>query len=265
MTAAQQLDTISLERDGHVLVMGLNRPDKRNSFNVAMLADLSRAYALLEADDTLRAGVLFAHGDHFTSGLDLAEVGPYIASGQNPFPDDGRDPWRLDGDWTKPVVAAVQGWCLTLGIELLLAADIRIAAAGTRFAQLEVQRGIYPFGGATIRLPRHTGWGNAMRWLLTGDEFDADEALRIGLIQEVAADAAAAQAKAREIAHTIADRAAPLGVRAVLASAHLARAEGDAAAIERLRPEMTRLFGTADAAEGVQSFIERRAAHFQGH
>ena len=103
-----------------------------------------------------------------------------------------------------------------------------------------------------------------MRWLLTGDEFDADEALRIGLVQEVAADAAAAQAKAREIAHTIADRAAPLGVRAVLASA-LARAEGDTAAIERLRPEMTRLFGTADAAEGVQSFIERRAAHFQGH
>ena len=89
----------------------------------------------------------------------------------------------------------MQGWCLTLGIELLLAADIRIAAAGTRFAQLEVQRGIYPFGGATIRLPRHTGWGNAMRWLLTGDEFDADEALRIGLVQEVAADAAAAQPK----------------------------------------------------------------------
>ena len=127
---------------------------------------------------------------------------PRIASGQDPFPDDGRDPWRLDGDWTKPVVAAAQGWCLTLGIELLLAADIRIAAAGTRFAQLEVLRGIYPFGGATIRLPRQTGWGNAMRWLLTGDEFDADEALRIGLVQEVAADAAAAQAQGpRDRAH----------------------------------------------------------------
>jgi enoyl-CoA hydratase/carnithine racemase len=181
-----------------------------------------------------------------------------------PFPDDGRDPWRLDGTWTKPIVAAAHGWCLTLGIELLLAADIRVAAAGTRFSQMEVLRGIYPFGGATIRLPRHTGWGNAMRWLLTGDEFDAEEALRIGLIQEIAADAATAAAKAREIAHTIADRAAPLGVAAVLASAHLARSEGDAAAIERLRPEVTRLFGTADAAEGVQSFVERREARFQG-
>ena len=115
---------------------------------------------------------------------------------------------------------------MTLGIELLLAADIRIAAAGTRFTQLEVQRGIYPFGGATIRLPREAGWGNAMRWLLTGDEFDAAEAHRIGLVQEVADDAAAALARAREIAHTIADRAAPLGVRATLASAHLARERG---------------------------------------
>jgi hypothetical protein len=162
------LETVSLERDGHVLVIGLNRPDKRNSFNMAMLADLSRAYALLESDDTLRAGVLFAHGDHFTAGLDLVDVGPNIVAGQSPFPDDGRDPWRLDGTWTKPIVAAAHGWCLTLGIELLLAADIRVAATGTRFAQLEVLRGIYPFGGATIRLPREIGWGNAMRWLLTG-------------------------------------------------------------------------------------------------
>ncbi len=265
MTAQElTLDTVTLERDGHVLAIGLNRPDKRNAFNQAMLADLSRAYGLLESDDTLRAGVLFAHGDHFTAGLDLVDVGPNIVSGELPFPDDGRDPWRLDGTWTKPVVAAAHGWCMTLGIELLLAADIRVAAAGTRFAQMEVRRGIYPFGGATIRLPQQTGWGNAMRWLLTGDEFDAEEALRIGLLQEVAADATEAQVTARAIAHTIADRAAPLGVRAVLASAHLVRTEGDSAAIERLRPDMTQLFGTADAAEGVQSFIERREARFQG-
>jgi enoyl-CoA hydratase len=265
MTAPElTLDTVTLERDGHVLAIGLNRPDKRNAFNTAMLTDLSRAYALLESDETLRAGVLFAHGDHFTSGLDLADVGPKVASGQATVPDGGRDPWRLDGTWTKPIVAAAQGWCMTLGIELLLAADIRIAAAGTRFKQMEVLRGIYPFGGATIRLPRQTGWGNAMRWLLTGDEFDAEEALRIGLIQEIAPDAAAAVAKAREIAHTIADRAAPLGVQATLASAQLAISDGDAAAIERLRPEVIRLFGTNDAAEGVQSFVERREARFRG-
>lgn len=263
-TQLQTLDTVSLERDGHVLLIGLNRPDKRNSFNVAMLADLSRAYALLESDDMLRAGVLFAHGDHFTSGLDLVDVGPNIVADQTPFPEDGRDPWRLDGTWTKPLVAAAHGWCMTLGIELLLAADIRVAAAGTRFAQIEVLRGIYPFGGATLRFPRETGWGNAMRWLLTGDEFDADEAHRIGLVQDVAIDAAAALERAREIAQTIAERAAPLGVKAALASAHLARDRGDEAAIERLRPEVTRLFSTGDAAEGMQSFVERRPARFTG-
>lgn len=103
-----------------------------------------------------------------------------------------------------------------------------------------------------------------MRWLLTGDEFDAAEAHRIGLVQEVAGDAAAALARARDIAHTIADRAAPLGVQATLASAHLARTRGEAAATVRLRPVVTELFTSEDAAEGVQSFIERRDAHFQG-
>lgn len=266
MTAAQDpsLETVTLERDGHVLIMTLNRPDKRNAFNVAMLADLSRAYALLESDDDLRVGVLLAAGEHFTAGLDLVDVGPSIANGVVPFPEGGRDPWRLDGDWTKPVVAAAQGRCLTLGIELLLAADIRVAAADTRFAQIEVRRGIYPFGGATIRWPRDSGWGNAMRWLLTGDEFDAEEAHRIGLVQEVAADAPAARARAIDIARTISDRAAPLGVAATLASAHLARSAGPDAAVERLRPEVMRLFATADAAEGVQSFIERREARFEG-
>ena len=258
------MDTVSLERDGHVLLIGLNRPEKRNAFTLAMLADLSRAYALLESDDSLRAGVLFAHGEHFTAGLDLIDVGPAIASGTDPLPEDGRDPWRLDGAWSTPLVAAAHGRCLTLGIELLLAADIRVAAADTRFAQIEVLRGIYPFGGATLRLPREVGWGNAMRWILTGDEFDAAEAHRIGLVQEVASDAETALTRAREIAHTIADRAAPLGVRATLASAHRARDEGDAAAIADLRPEVTRLFGTADAAEGLQSFGERRAATFTG-
>jgi enoyl-CoA hydratase/carnithine racemase len=258
------LETVTLERDGHVLLMGLNRPRKRNSFDRAMLADLARAYAVLESDAEVRAGVLFAHGDHFTAGLDLADVAPSIAAGERPVPQDGRDPWRLDGPWTTPLVAVAHGWCMTLGIELLLAADIRIAAVGTRFTQLEVQRGIYPFGGATIRLPREAGWGNAMRWLLTGDEFDAAEAHRIGLVQEVADDAAAGLAKAREIAHTIAERAAPLGVRATLASAHTARQQGEAAAIERLVPDVTALFASEDAAEGVQSFIERRQARFQG-
>src|SRR4051794_8616061 len=256
-------DTVTLERDGHVLLIGLNRPHKRNSFDRAMLADLSRAYALLESDDSLRAGVLFAHGDHFTAGLDLVDVGPGIAAGDSPFPDDGRDPWRLDGTWTTPLIAVAHGWCMTLGIELLLAADIRIAAVGTRFTQLEVQRGIYPFGGATIRLPREAGWGNAMRWLLTGDEYDATEAHRIGLVQEVV-DSGKQFDRAVELAEAIATRSAPLGVKTTLASAQRALTEGDAAAAARLTPDMVALLQTADGTEGMMSFIERRPANFSG-
>src|SRR6201995_3036188 len=183
--ALPQLETVTLERDGHILLIGLNRPDKRNAFNQVMLSDLARAYGLLESDPSVRVGVLFAHGDHFTGGLDLVDVGPNIASGNLPLPADGRDPWRLDGSWTTPLVAAAHGWCMTLGIELLLAADIRVAATGTRFAQLEVQRGISPFGGAPLRLPREFGSVYAMFWLLTGAEFDAAEAPLIVLVHEV--------------------------------------------------------------------------------
>ena len=111
---------------------------------------------------------------------------PVFASGAFPIPDGGRDPLGVYGPpVTKPVVIAIQGICYTIGIELMLAADIRVAARTARFGQLEIKRGIFPFGGATFRLPQRVGWGNAMRWLLTGDEFGADEAHRIGLVQEV--------------------------------------------------------------------------------
>ncbi len=226
MSTTENHGVLTLERRGHVLLMGLNRPQKRNAFNIELLMELGRAYELLERDDDLRCGVLFAHGDHFTGGLDLAEVGPALAEGNLSYPEDARDPWRNDGKpWTTPVIAAAQGWCMTLGIELLLAADIRVASSDARFAQLEIQRGIYPFGGATIRLPREAGWGNAMRWLLTGDEYDAPEAHRIGLIQEIT-ELGAHLDRAVELAERIATRSAPLGVRTTLSSASIHRVMG---------------------------------------
>lgn len=264
MSTTDEAGVLTLERRGHVLLMGLNRPEKRNAFNLELLRELGRAYELLERDGDLRCGVLFAHGEHFTGGLDLAEVAPALADGTLDFPEDARDPWRNDGrPWTTPVVAAAHGWCMTLGIELLLAADIRVAGSDVRFAQLEIQRGIYPFGGATIRLPREAGWGNAMRWLLTGDEYDADEAHRIGLIQEVTEPGRQLD-RAVELAEGIATRSAPLGVRATLESAQRALAEGDEAAVARLRGDMVALMQTEDGAEGMTSFVERRPARFTG-
>ena len=162
----------------------------------------------------------------------------------------------------KPVVVAVQGTCLTIGIELMLATDIRIAATTTRFGQIEVKRGIYPVGGATLRFPREVGWGNAMRWLLTGDEFDAAEALRIGLVQEVVPPGEQLD-RAIALAQTIAAQA-PLGVYATLASSRAAIPAAEHAAAARLMPDLAPIMKSADVAEGLRAFLERRPGTFEG-
>lgn len=251
------------ERDGRVFHVVLDRADKMNAFDLRMLRELAEAVSEYEADDGLWCSVLSANGDNFTAGLDLAEVGPAIRDGARLFPEGSVDVLNLrEPKRKKPMVMAVQGWCLTIGIELLLAADVRLAAEGTRFGQIEINRGIFPFGGATIRLPAIAGWGNAMRWLLTGEKFDAAEALRIGLVQEVV-PAGELRARATEIAKTVAKQA-PLGVWATLRSARTAEREGIDAAVAELLQIARELMDTEDAAEGVRSFIERREGNFKG-
>jgi enoyl-CoA hydratase len=252
---------ITTERRGHLLLIGFNRASKMNAFDSQMLGMLAEAFAELENDPELRCGVIFAHGPHFTAGLDLADVAPRMADGSLDLRNVPIDPWGVHGKRRgKPTVVAVQGRCLTLGIELCLAQDVCVAASDARFAQIEIKRGIFPFGGATFRLVQTAGWGNAMRWLLTGDEFDAQEAHRIGLIQEVVEPGRQLE-RAIAIAETIAAQA-PLGVQATIASARSA-VEQEAAA-RALLPEITRLMASEDAREGLQSCLERRAAHFRG-
>ena len=156
----------------------------------------------------------------------------------------------------------MQGTCLTLGIELILASDIAVAARGTRFGQIEVTRGILPFGGATLRFPRAVGWGNAMRYILTGDLFDAAEAHRIGLVQEVVEDGEQFD-RALELAERIAAQA-PLAVQAALANAKRAVRDGDAAAEAELQPALVRLVGSEDARIGMEAFLTRTEARFVG-
>ena len=242
--------------------MGLDRVAKRNAFDLPMWDGLCRAYGELERDPELRVGVLHALGDHFTGGLDLPQWGPVFASGKFAIPDGGINPLGLASQISKPIVAAVQGICLTIGIELLLATDVRIAARGTRFAQIEIKRGIYPAGGATLRFPREVGWGNAMRWLLTGDEFDAAEAHRIGLVQEVT-EHGQQLARAVAIAEVIAEQA-PLGVYATLASSRHALPESERTAAARLYADLAPLLQTEDVQEGMRAFLERRPGKFRG-
>ncbi|MBC7796992.1 MAG: crotonase/enoyl-CoA hydratase family protein [Pyrinomonadaceae bacterium] len=263
--AVTQETRIAVEERGHVLLIGINRPNKLNAFDKQMFDEISLAFAKLEDDDNLRCAVVYANGRAFTAGLDLANVAPLDINGELDMPVDGVDPWAIFASGrtrTKPAVVATHGKCFTIGIELILALDVCVASEDATFAQIEVQRGIFPFCGATIRFPQIAGWGNAMRWILTGDEFDAKEALRIGLVQEIV-EAGKQLERAIEIAERIAAQA-PFGVRATIASARTAQNEGSRAAAEKLLPEVVKIFATEDANEGTQSFIERRKAVFKG-
>ena len=257
------MERISFERLGRVARIGLSRPEKRNAFDMKMLHELAQAFTDYEDDADLWCAVLFAHGDHFTAGLELSEVGPAVVSGAPFFPDGLVDPLGLGARRReKPLVTAIQGYCLTIGIELALASDIRLAADTARFGQIEIKRGILPFGGATIRMPFLTGWGNAMRYLLTGDMFDAAEAHRIGLVQEVA-PAADLVDRATALATRVAAQS-PLGVRGTLASSRGAITDGPEAEARRLLSRAREVMTSEDAAEGMRSFIERRDAVFKG-
>jgi len=255
---------VTVAREGHVLLIGLDRPDKRNAADWRVLQQLTLAYGELDRDPELRAGLVFGHGDHFSAGLDLEDVARHIGpTGLDLVPEGGIHPWGMDGrPVSKPVVLAVQGTCLTLGVELALASDIVVAADSTRFGQIEVRRGILPFGGATTRFAARAGWGDAMRWMLTGDSFDAVEALRIGLVQEVVPHGEQYE-RGLALAQTIAAQA-PLAVQATLANARLAVREGVAAAEARLQSELVRLASTEDAAIGLKAFAERSTAEFVG-
>lgn len=252
---------ISTEKRGHVMLVGLDRPEKRNAFDPPMFERLAAAYTAMEDDPEIRCGVLFAHGDHFTGGLDLVKMAPTFAQGRFPMKDGEVDPLGLYGRVrTKPMIGAVQGMCFTIGIELLLACDIRIAGRSAKFSQIEVKRGIFPFGGATIRFARETGWGNAMRWILTGDDFDAVEAHRIGLVQEI--DDHPIE-RAFALAGTIADQA-PLGVRTTMLEARRAAAPDEPEHAKHLFAALGPVMQSEDAREGMMSFVERRSAKFTG-
>jgi enoyl-CoA hydratase/carnithine racemase len=255
---------IQVEQREHLLLMGICRPQKMNALSRDMFHALALAMHRLEHDPELRAGVIWAEGPHFTSGVDLTDWAEAFASG-SPFPiGDGEiDPFSMSGPrLSKPLVIAVQGRCYTWGWELLLNTDLRVAASDTRFAMLEVRRGFHACAGATLRLPMEIGWANAQRYLLTGDELGADEAYRLGLVQQVCAPGEQLQA-----ALALADRvatAAPLGVQGSLRSSRTCVLEGEQAAIDVTLRSMADVMRSEDAAEGVRSFVERRQAVFRG-
>ena len=214
---------IDCEVRGHVLLICINRPAKRNGFTARMFRELAEAYTTLDDDPALPR-------------------------------------YRRR---TKPMVVAVKGITFTVGIELMLAADIVVAADDCRFSQLEVKRGIMATGGATLRMAERSGLGNAMLHLLTGDEFGAAEAYRLNYVQKVV-EPAQVLPEALQIAEQIAAQA-PLAVVATRMNVLRVLEEGPMAAMREFETTQKRLANSDDAAEGVRSFVEKRAARFVGH
>ena len=216
----------------------------------------------LQAVD-LRCGVLYAEGDHFPAGLDMPKIAPLRQQGKPLVPPTEVDPFNLrEPIRTKPMVIALKGIAFTVAIELMLAADIAIAADNCRFSQLEVKRGIMAGCGATFRRVERAGWGNAMKILLTGDEFTAQDAYRLNFVQEVV-PVGQEFTRALAVAELIAKQA-PLAVQATMENARVGLTHGWQAAQAKIIATQQRLYNTDDAKEGVQSFVEKRDARFVG-
>jgi enoyl-CoA hydratase/carnithine racemase len=261
MTDAKPAGRVYHERADHILKITIDNVTKKNAFDPYMMEQLSNAMTVLETADDLWVGVLCAAGNDFTAGLDMPKFfGPSAIKVERP--EGNVDPFGLINQCSKPVVTAVQGIVYTIGIEMMLAGDIVVAADNARFCQMECKRGIAPLGGAHFRYITRSGWGNAMYHLLLCDEFDAAEAYRVGLVQEVVSPGTQID-RAMELARIITANA-PLGIQVTKKAGREFIAAGEQAAIDFLPAVRERVMDTEDAREGIQSFIERRQAVFKG-
>lgn len=261
MTIETPTSTVLVSIKDHVCVISLNNIAKKNAISPEMMLELSRQLTAFDDNDDLWVAVLDPAGEHTTAGLDMPKFfGPGATA--EPIPMDQVDPLGLGRRCRKPVIAVVHGITYTVGIEMMLAADIVIAADTACFHQLEARRGIAPLGGAHFRYLQRMGWGNAMYHLLLCEMFSARRALEVGLVQEVLPFGAHRE-RAMDIAYRICG-CAPIGLRATKAAALTYLQQGEAAAIAAIPDIRRQVFASQDFKEGIQSFLERREARFQG-
>ena len=257
---------LSIERRGEIVLFGINRPEIYNRIDPETSASLARAYYDYEHDPTLRVAILFGHGPNFSRGIDVDANAARLRAGNAPAAANPRsvDPLSKSGPHlSKPVIFVAHGDTWNMAHELMLASDIRIAAENTNFGQDENTHGRFPGGGATVRFSREAGWGNAMRYMLTGDHWSAQEALRMGEIQMIAPTPEAALDEAIKMATRIA-ACAPLGIKATLASAHQALDESEPVALAKLGEQYSALYRTQDFIEGRRAEAEGRPPVYAG-
>jgi enoyl-CoA hydratase len=258
--SADEADTVALADRGPegVRVVRIDRPDKRNALDGptrdALLATMEQAIA-----DEARVLVLTGTEGTFASGADLAEMRERTVAEQREFISPPRMYERIEG-LSVPVIAAIDGHALGAGLELALACDVRLASEGAKLGSPEVNLGIIPGGGATQRLPRLIGLGQAMRLVLAGDLVDADEAAELGLVEETTADGEAVD-EALDLAGSMAEHSA----LALAGAKRALRASWRTHLSEGIRKEVDAfadVFGSHDAQEGIDAFLEDRDPEF---
>jgi len=258
------------EKDGHVLTVTINRPEKKNAVNAEVLCGLSDAWHRLDEDDDLRVAILTGAGGVFCAGMDLSVI-PKLRAGQADDDYEKRlltdgavifDGWLKTYRPTKPVIAAVEGFALAGGTEILQGTDIRVAAEGAQFGVTEVQRGLFPMAGSCVRLPRQMPYTVAVEMLVTGEPISARRAAELGLVGRVVADGEALS-EARRIAQRIADNG-PLAVRAILATIRETSTLPEPEAFAKEMAQGMKVMTSEDAAEGPRAFLEKRRPVYQG-
>ncbi|TMA34164.1 MAG: crotonase/enoyl-CoA hydratase family protein [Deltaproteobacteria bacterium] len=261
---------VIVEKDANVLTVTLNRPEKRNAINCESMCRLYDAWQQLDQDDELRAAILTGKGSTFCAGMDLSEIAK-MGAGK---PDNEwieralKEPGLIYGAWLKtyrpgkPVILAVEGFARAGGTEILQGTDIRVAGESAVFGVTEVQRGLFPMAGSTVRLRRQIGYAVAAEMLICGEDLPARRAYELGLINHVVPDGQAL-AKAVEIAARIAKNG-PLAVKAIVATLRETETlpESEAFAIEQ-KYGMA-VMASEDAKEGPRAFLEKREPVFRG-
>jgi enoyl-CoA hydratase len=261
---------VIVEREGAVLIVTLNRPEKKNAVNCEVMCRLYDAWVELDRDEGLRVAILTGRGETFCAGMDLGEI-VKLRSGvsDNEWIERVRkQPQVIYGAWlktyrpTKPVILAAEGFARAGGTEILQGTDIRVAGESAKFGVTEVQRGLFPMAGSTVRLRRQIPYAIAAEMLLAGEDLPARRAFELGLVNHVVPDGQAL-ARAREIAQRIAENG-PLAVKGILAVLRATETLSEEKAFEIEQQQGMHVMMSADAAEGPRAFLEKRKPVFQG-
>jgi enoyl-CoA hydratase/carnithine racemase len=257
-------NNITIERKGHLAYITINRPERRNAIDPATSRELLEAFTAFKDDDDSWVAILSGAGDQaFSAGADLVAMAQSFSGGGDGMRFDAPFAGITRGfECWKPIIAAINGYCLAGGLELALACDIRIAAEHATFGLPEPKRAIIPGAGGTQRLPRVTPLAFAMELLLTGDRFDAQTALRFGLVSRVVA-ADQLMSIVEEVAAKILE-CGPLAVRAIKEAA-LRGLEMPLVDGLKLESELVgRIFRSEDAREGPTAFAQKRTPEYKG-